>query len=266
MKLRCPVIILAAKSHESISETENIINHFNLLNTSITVCSEYQDENRLYVGHFVLNESKLNYGTKRSKREFSNFRTVILGHQHDFQFIPPNIYQIGSIRYIDFGEDENIPKKVAICQNYKEKNEKWQFLTLNSPIPMKNIELGQNDQKPTILDPIQGDSKQENGKESGILGVKSGLNEVLAQLDNLPIKTKVRVIFKDYNLYREFLPYYQKYEDKFVLFKDKKEFILNLEIASTKKENISLKESLNKFLEINKIPEEIKKILLEELK
>ena len=38
----------------------------------------------------------------------------------------------------------------------------------------------------------------------------------------------------------------------------------NLVVA--KQENITLKESLLKFLETNKIPEEIKNILLEELK
>jgi phosphatidylinositol kinase/protein kinase (PI-3 family) len=41
---------------------------------------------------------------------------------------------------------------------------------------------------------------------------------------------------------------------------------MNCNLIETKQNNISLKESLKNYLEKNQIPEEIKKILLEELK
>ena len=138
-KINLPIILLIAKSHESISQEESILNHFGILKENIITCSEYQDGKNLYVGHFTLNESKFNYGTKRSKKEFAQFKHVILGHQHDFQVIKPNICHIGAIRYIDFSEDETLSKKIAICENYGEKSENWQFINLFSPYPLQNI-------------------------------------------------------------------------------------------------------------------------------
>jgi hypothetical protein len=85
-------------------------------------------------------------------------------------------------------------------------------------------------------------------------------------LDKLLEKTKIRIIFKDYDNWVSFLPFYQKYKDKFILFRDKKEFIMSSNLVETKQNNLPLKESLIKWLEQNKIEEKIKQILLEELK
>ena len=95
----------------------------------------------------------------------------------------------------------------------------------------------------------------------------SVLSDLVAYLDQLDPKTKVRVIFKDYNLWREFLPLSETYKQKFSKFIEKKDFLISTNIQKPlSKETSSLKDSLIKFLETNKVPEEIKKILLEELK
>jgi len=285
-KINLPIIIIAARSHESINSEESIINHFGILKDNVQVCSEYIDENYLYVGHYTVSESKLNYGTKKSIKELSQYRYVILGHQHDFQMIPKNGVHIGSIRYIDFGEDENIPKKVAVCLNYKEKNVRWLWIPLNSPYPLKNIELSQkepnlgvgsstnDDNSQAIKDRSKAESsisqaqnppKTKNSKHLEQVQFDS-IGALTTCLDQLDPKTKVRIIFQDYNLWRGFLPLSETYKNKFSKFVEKKEFIMSSNLVITKQENITLKESLVNWLEKNKIDENIKNILLEEIK
>jgi hypothetical protein len=89
----------------------------------------------------------------------------------------------------------------------------------------------------------------------------------VAYLDQTDPKTKVRVIFKDYGLWREFLPLSETYKNKFFKFMEKKDFLIsaNREILQSK-ETESLQNSLIKWMETNKVPEEIKKILMEEIR
>jgi DNA repair exonuclease SbcCD nuclease subunit len=269
-KLNCPIQIIVAKSHESISETESVINHFGLLNNKISVCTEYQDEKYLYVGHFTLAESKYNYGSTISKKQFAQYKHVILGHQHSFQEIKPNIIHIGSIRYIDFAEAQDKEKFCLIIKNYRTIGQTLAFIPLKSLIPMISLELGKNEQNNRNSETqnetqITKSSKFE-GEDASNLRQNKALSDLLGKLDGLPAKMKVRIVFKDCHNYSCFLPFVSKYKNKFVVFKMKNDFVINLETVSAKKENTSLKESLIKFLEINKTPEEIKKILLEVIK
>ena len=265
-KLNLPIILLAANSHESTTQTESIINHFGILTNTINVVKEYQDNNKLFVGHFIINQSSKNYGGIVDSKTLKQFQYVILGHGHNFEIIKPNIIQLSSIRYVDFGEDPKIPKMVGICKDYESPQPNWEFLPLNSPYLMINIELGKNEQIKTVKDPTKSTkdavTKPQRANPSSFLTI----SDLSVYLDQLNPKTKVRVIFKDYGSYREFLPLSEKYRNKFTVFKDKKEFILNLESASSKKDNVPLKESLINWMEKNKVPDEIKKVLLEEIK
>jgi DNA repair exonuclease SbcCD nuclease subunit len=139
-KLNIPTILIAAKSHESISNTESILNHFGILNKSIQIVPEYEDDKLLFVGHFAIKESKCGYGTKRYKNEFKH-KYVVLGHVHSFELIPPNICQLGSVRYVDFAEARDKEKKVLLITDYKEETEKCQFIALKTPYPMIDIIL-----------------------------------------------------------------------------------------------------------------------------
>jgi len=254
-KINIPIILISAQSHESISETESILNHFGILKNTILVTKEYQDKDHLFMGHFTLKESKINYGTTKSKKEFSKYKYVILGHQHSFELINPNICHLGSIRYVDFAEVDDTKKVVLLIENYKEDKEKCHFLELKSPYPMVDLHF--------IKKMPQTSQKQA---KSGIL--KASVNEFKAKLDKLDLKTKVRIIFNNFEEWKEFLPYYHKYKEKFFVFKDKKDFIISLdkhtEIAKQKTGN--LKESLKKYLEENKIEKDIAQILLNEIK
>lgn len=144
-KLNIPIILIVANSHESTTPEDSIVNHFGLLNDRIFVCREYIDEDKLYVGHFGIKESVLNYGGTVSKTELKKFKNVVLGHFHNFEIIKPNIMQLSSIRYVDFGEDKNNKKRIAICLDYGEKDQKWATILLNSPYPMIDIELEKNE-------------------------------------------------------------------------------------------------------------------------
>ena len=133
---------------------------------------------------------------------------------------------------------------------------------------MKNNEL---DNKMNKKDNLEG-SKDTSSQELSISQAQSasnprqfkGISDLVSYLDQTDPKTKVRVIFKDYNLWREFLSLSESYKSKFSKFVEKKDFIMSSNLVQAKQENITLKESLLKFLETNKIPEEIKEILLNE--
>jgi hypothetical protein len=93
----------------------------------------------------------------------------------------------------------------------------------------------------------------------------NNLKDLTDYLDKLNPKTKVRIVFKDYELWRNFLPLWNDYEKKFILFKDKKEFITQLPSVQIRSKKIGLVESLKKFLEDNKVEEKIKEVLLKEI-
>jgi len=141
-KLNRPIIILAANSHESTSIENSVLNHFGILHDKVEIVKEYIDENKLYVGHFIVQQSKNNYGGTVNKSELSKYAHVILGHGHDYELIPPNICQLGSCRFVDFGEKKDEAKKVAICLNYRSDSERWIFQPISSCIPMTDIILG----------------------------------------------------------------------------------------------------------------------------
>jgi hypothetical protein len=131
---------------------------------------------------------------------------------------------------------------------------------------MKDNELNKNAENDSIANDLYGKKSSQKAKESGILGSFKALSDLLAKLDKLPAQTKVRIIFKDYQNWVNFLPYYERYKNKFILFKDKKDFIMDNNLVIAKQENLPLKESLINWLEKNKVDEKIKQILLEELK
>ena len=270
-RLNKKMIILAADSHESETEKQSILNHYGILNDTITVIKEYHDESYLYCGHFIVKEAKKNFGTTISKLNFKKYKYVFLGHQHEYEIIKPNICQLGSSRYVNFDEAQDKQKTVAIIEDYKGDKERVIFVPLKSPIPMIDIELqqktDQNSKTNPIKDPTEAKKVPETSQNQANPSIKmTDVGQLCFYLDQLPEKTKIRIIFKDYNGWLEFLPLYQKYKNKFTILRDKKDFIMSNNLVIPKNENVSLKESLIKWMEQNKIDEKIKLILLEELK
>jgi len=272
-KINLPTVLLAANSHESTTNSESIINHFGILKDTINVVKEYHDGNKLFVGHFIVNQSSKNYGGTIDSQTLKQYRYVILGHGHNHEIINnSSVCQLGSIRYVDFKDDLDIPKKVGVCLGYETDRPEWRFIDLNSPIPMISFNLDkeilllpQNSQNQVIANDLSAENMPKTSQNKANSPSNLVLSDLLTKLDQLPAKTKVRIVFKDYENYRNFLPYYQKYQDKFVLFREKKEFIILNNLVVVKSENITLKESLINWLGKNKVDEKIKEVLLNEL-
>ena len=242
-EINIPITMLAANSHESSTQEDSICNHFGILKNTIHVVKEYRDDD-LFVGHFIVNESTKNYGGTTSKKDLEIYKKVILGHGHSFEEIKPNIIQLGSIRYVDFAESKDKAKYVALCENYKTYGEKWSYLPLTTPYSMVDV----------IVEP-------------GVPSVKSQCKKWLNTLNSLPEKTKVRILFSDFESYSNSINELEHFKQKFVKFQFKKDFLIqDLSLGSIKKDQTNLKDSLKKFLETNKVSEEIRKILLDEIK
>ena len=248
-KLNKPLTILAANSHESSTPEESVINHFGILHHNVKVVKEYVDGEYMYLGHFTLTESSINFGATKKAEEFNKYKYVLLGHQHSLQAIGKNIMHLGACRYIDFAESQDKAKVVLLIENYKEKTEKTHILGLRTNYPMQDIYLDPKGEKVPLRASL---AKSE--EEFGSI------------LDNTDTKTKVRVIFKDFDTYSKVINSLSTYKNKFILFTERKDFIMNSNLVLTKKEDISLKESLIKYLEDNKVSADIKNILLGEIK
>lgn len=69
------------------------------------------EKGSLLFSHIAVQGSINNDGTKVScslkPSLFKPFKRVYLGHYHDYQEIPPNIFHLGSLQQNDFGEDED---------------------------------------------------------------------------------------------------------------------------------------------------------------
>jgi DNA repair exonuclease SbcCD nuclease subunit len=285
-------IILAANSHESETNDISIINHFGILSDNIKVVKEFIDGNKLYVGHFGLSEANLNkYGATHSSEEFSKFNLAIFGHFHSFEKVGNNCCQLGSCRYIDFGESQDPDKKVLIIEGYDTAEPKLTFISLKSPYKMIDLILNANNGnelekqsiKNTLSEALQApilSQKRKRGRpsfksESPKIEPQNPPNslcfwsilELTSFLDGLDPNTKVRIIFKDYSLWSEFLNISKKYKDKFTQFVEKKDFLISINgVNEVKNEKTNLKTSLKKWMETNQTESKIQEILLKEIK
>lgn len=259
-KLNKKLIIIAADSHESTTKEESILNHFGILSDRVKILKEFKDNNHLYCGHFSLKESSKNYDAKISKEALKNYAYVFLGHLHSYEIIKPNICYLGSSRYVNFEEAKDKYKIVALITDYDSDTEKVHFLSLKSPKPMIELNLGKNQQNPPIQDLTNPKKVVSRASYSKI----APLEEALAQLDP---KTKVKVKILDFESFREFLPIISKYETKFEVFKYETNFEVITEKGeiSTQKELSSFKESFLKWLNNQSIDLKITEILQKEI-
>jgi DNA repair exonuclease SbcCD nuclease subunit len=239
-----PIILLSANSHESTSIEESVINHFGILKDTITVVKEYHEDEYLFVGHFIINESKKNYGGSVPKSALEKYRYVVLGHGHSYELIKPNICQLGAVRYVDFAESQDKAKICLLIENYRTEGEKCSFLALKSSYSMKDVIV------PTAS---SGEELQEQ--------------KWRLALDSLPKTTKIRLIFRDFSSYINNINKLEQFKGRFALFQVKKDFMLtDNTIIKAKTETIHLKDSLVAYLKLANISDEIKSILLGELK
>jgi len=269
------IILLAAQSHESETVELSSVDIYGILSDNVKVVKEFKDGNHLYCGHFILSESNVNYGAKLSKEDFKNYIYCLLGHQHSYQIIKPNICHLGSSRYVSFSEANDKHKIVALITSYGEENEQIHFLSLKSPTKMVEFilnsnnsnELEEKNSKNPPKEALQDTILPKNGQvgkdtvnsNSSISQAQNPSNlsqiELLCQkLDKLDKNTKVKVKIMDFGSFRGFLPFVNKYSSKFETFKYETSFevvsVDNQKCQST--EIKSFRESLSNYLKIIK--------------
>jgi len=259
--IKIPIVLIIANSHESIDKETSYLNHFGIIKNNIITCKEYIDDNYLYCGHFLVKQAKKNIGGTVDKDTLKKYKYVVLGHGHNYELITPNICQLGSIRYVNFRDDPEIPKQILIIQKYRTEEERCKFLSLKSLNPMidlhldKNLEIKGYDGMPLPA------NVSLKGKEKAKIPI---LEDYLGRITQ---KTKVRLNFYTLEDYYEWLKIEGFYKDRFVSLKVEKRFLAdntsNIEIA---KENINLKDALIEWLDKNKVNSEIKDILIKEIK
>lgn len=126
------IFLRGTGQHDKIGDC-SIIDYLSYF--GIKVVDDYIDEGKNFYGHFMLHESKLEYGTgKCGIKDLNGYNYVLLGHQHNPQRLADKIYHLGSVRYCGWNEVEDNNKQIAIINNNEIK-----FIPLKSPTPMVDI-------------------------------------------------------------------------------------------------------------------------------
>jgi hypothetical protein len=188
-----------------------------------------------------------------------------------------------SSRYVSFDEWHD-KKVVALITNYKEKTEKLEFIELKSPISMQVLYLEQkteqNEAKMASNRLVEPQSKGKRGRPrkcslpqpscvqpSQETQKTTNFEDVCQILDNLDPQTKVKLIIKDFNSYRQFLTIEHKYRTKFVKFVRENDFLLIADNVSSKEnKQTNLKESFDVFAKEKEVNQVIVEIIKKELK
>lgn len=276
-------IILAADSHESTTQEESILNHYGILSDNVQIVKELKINNHLYCGHYTLKESKSGYGAKLSKEDLKNYLYVFLGHQHSYQIIKPNICHLGSCRWVDFAEASDKHKIIAIISDYNTDKENVHFIGLKSPIPMIQLELGQKSNQITSkiaqnspVEPLSSEQGKDTinqnksiseGENPSNNRIFNDVCQLISYLNSISDKTKVKIVIKDFENYRNLLPKIGFYQSKFATFKVSTDFEV-VSVCSekdTQSEMTTFRESFKDYLENNKIDDKVKEILQKEI-
>lgn len=133
-------IVLLTGNHAELEKELTNVDYLKFLN--ITVCDEYEiseskDNAGIFFGHFMTNVSKMQFGKEDKDRNIdalSEYKLVLLGHQHSFQKLTDTVFHLGSCRWTSYSEIND--KEKYIC---KIDGDKVDFITLKSPFPMKEV-------------------------------------------------------------------------------------------------------------------------------
>ena len=213
--------IISGTGRHDILNNVSVISYLSSLGIN-AVKGDYIFNNVLY-GHYMLYESKLQYGTgKCGIKDLKKYKYVFLGHQHNPQKLSDTIYHPGSIRYCNWGEVEDKNKQVPLLEDNK-----LTFIPLTSPIKMQDVHC-------------------------------------IKELENLPKRNKVRLVIKSFDCFKKVINQLPKYENKFFEFALKTDFKIEqkeIKIETTTGKNF--KQSLDTYLNENKIDKDIQNILKE---
>jgi len=200
-------VYLVRGNHDIIHDQLSTIDYFRHVSKNIFIANDYVIDN-IFFGHFFTDKST-GYGAKEGKSLnpwVIQYEYVILGHQHDFQQLHANAYHIGSIRYTSFGESSNIPKRYGVIDTTLKQ---ITFHELKSTVPIIDVDS-------------------------------------VEKLKRIPKRTKVRLIFKDFNQFKHEVNMLHAYKDRFVEFKIKLDFTR----ADTPTQTLAITQETNKLATI----------------
>jgi DNA repair exonuclease SbcCD nuclease subunit len=126
-------LIIIKGNHDQYDSDSSIVDFLNYFDIQIEA-DEFVYNDCLF-GHFFTDKSTSAFGRYRYKIEDlkKKYKYTLLGHQHDFQQLAENIYHVGSIRFIDFGERPDIKKRIAIL------TDKIEFVELTYTMPIYDV-------------------------------------------------------------------------------------------------------------------------------
>jgi DNA repair exonuclease SbcCD nuclease subunit len=231
--LPCVMKTIVATSHESISDTNTVLSHYQILNSNIELYpTEWTDDNMM-IAHWVFKEARKGFDCTRSIVDYKKYKLWFGGHQHSFEKLSETHYQLGSVRAVNFDESGDV-KQVAVITNYMSKTQKLEFIPLRSAYPMETVIFN----KGTLLP----DWKSKS-----------------------PL-VKTRYLFKDLDSYKDFIPYEQDLKKHFNVFKTEFDLTKKEYLATEKtKEAITFEQSLKSFFVKNKTNEKIANIITKTL-
>lgn len=226
-----PLINIVAYSHESVEETNSILNHYGILNKKACFYPYSYSVDDVLFGHFMLQESLYGFKEKENLKTLCKYKAIFLGHQHTYQEMN-NAIHVGSCRYVTFAEEKDT-KYFIIFDLESGSIEK---IKVKSCIPMMVLDVEGMDKEP---------------------------EEVLT----LPKKLKLKITFSSKEWYKKYIPYFQKFEQHFKKFSH--QLILDTdktEVPSTNVAGVSFESELIEWANKNITDEEVKKALLSEIK
>ena len=110
------------------------LEHLDVILPGIEYRTEIDGKKCLF-GHFMLHESKLEYGSGRyGLKDLKDYDLVLLGHQHNPQQITKQIHHLGSILFVNFNEVCDQNKQIAMIEDGELK-----FIPLKTPISMQEV-------------------------------------------------------------------------------------------------------------------------------
>jgi len=234
-------IILLQGNHGATNDTTNIVDYLCCF-PNCMVIPDYVNYN-IYYGHCLTDKSL--FPTKvinddrvytKSCEYLSKYDICLIGHQHSPQKISDNIYHLGSIRYVSFGEVKDEYKQVAILDiNIDDINNIKQdikFIPLSSPIKMIDVSS-------------------------------------IEELSKIPTRTKVRYLINSFKQFKNEINIINRLKTKFYSFQLKLNFTKEEFNSFKKKEHVSIIDSIYSWLdkiEDEDVKKELKTIITEEFK
>ena len=201
------VIILSGTGKHDILNNTSIIEY--LESVGVIVAKKDFVYNNILFGHFMLHESKLEYGTgKCGIKDLKKYKYVFLGHQHTPQKLADNIFHVGSIRYVNWNEVNDEYKRVYVIED-----DKVTEIPLKSPIKMVDVN-----------------------------SIEELPNEKLKNC-------KVRLVISSFNQFKKSIDKLTYWKDKFVEFKTKLDFEQDLNTSKTSIEKANKQKKLQDIID-----------------